>query len=377
MGRPIGDSLFRLPAAGAGHAAWRRVRLGIDGPDWKEEWLQDRVAQDPDLVLGACRAFGFLEDDEEWRLWFKEMPISGIGKVDVALVSADGRVALVEVKLARNPEIRREVVAQLLDYAIHLREVDLSELPALPLVAGQPFADAEDVQRHLRDGDFLLIVAADAADERAAKLTRAVLDRHAIHPWDLAIVDLALFAPPDGASSPIELVCVPHVIGGVQCESRHVVEVKVINKVDGASVVVRLAEPESVAGGEVSWNRETFRHAFTTAGPPAPARDLVFAWLEDAEATQATSIRYGRGKQPSALVTVAGQVFASADQAGIWIYGCERLKRAFGTSLGDQRWRNVRALFPDVPEQKQYFQVPATDTRFAQAIELVRRWTRS
>ncbi|HTE05822.1 MAG TPA: hypothetical protein VK824_06475, partial [Planctomycetota bacterium] len=114
MSRPISDSLHMLPFVGPGRAEWHRVRLGSDGPDWPESWLRDRIAENPELVLGACRAFGFIDTGESWRLWDVELAIPGVGSVDVVLISSDGRVALVEVKLARNPENRRKVVAQLL-----------------------------------------------------------------------------------------------------------------------------------------------------------------------------------------------------------------------------------------------------------------------
>jgi hypothetical protein len=42
------------------------------------------------------------------------------GSVDLLLVDAEGRVLLVETKLSMNPELRRQVVAQLLDYGASL-----------------------------------------------------------------------------------------------------------------------------------------------------------------------------------------------------------------------------------------------------------------
>jgi hypothetical protein len=43
-----------------------------------------------------------------------------VGAIDLLLVDADGRVIIVETKLSSNPELRREVVAQVLDYGASL-----------------------------------------------------------------------------------------------------------------------------------------------------------------------------------------------------------------------------------------------------------------
>lgn len=43
-----------------------------------------------------------------------------VGAIDLLLLDAQGRVILVETKLSKNPELRRHVVAQLLDYAASL-----------------------------------------------------------------------------------------------------------------------------------------------------------------------------------------------------------------------------------------------------------------
>lgn len=373
MTRPLAETLHTLSLEADSFPSWRRVRLGADGPDLKEAWLRDRVAATPELVLGPCRAFGLL-DEEEWRPWCVEMNVAGVGSVDVALVSADGRVALVEVKLARNPEIRRKVVAQLLDYAIHLREAAIEDLPTLPTVAGAPFVDADDVQRHLHEGDFLLIVAADAADERAAKLTRAMLDRHAIHPWDLAIVDLALFAP-TGSNDPRELLCVPHLVGGVVCESRHVVEVRVSNPGEKTTVTLGLAPPESVERSVRQWDLESFRTAFDQLAVDVDYKREARAFIDEVEARRPSSIRGSRRTKYPVVVVQNGEIlFMTIARNALWLYGQATLAKAFGDASAARKWAEVRAIFPEVPASKPYFGVKASDRRAGEALALVRGW---
>ena len=71
-----------------------------------EAALQTILAEHPELLPGleapavACTEFE-----------------SGVGPADVVVVTDEGRFWLVECKLARNRQVRREVIGQVLDYA--------------------------------------------------------------------------------------------------------------------------------------------------------------------------------------------------------------------------------------------------------------------
>jgi hypothetical protein len=86
---------------------------------FNEQWLQDAIVKDPELVLAPCREGGLIDENEPWVFWGKEVRIKGVGSIDVLLLSQSGRVAVVETKLVRNPEARRAVVAQVLARIIH------------------------------------------------------------------------------------------------------------------------------------------------------------------------------------------------------------------------------------------------------------------
>ncbi|MDE0023731.1 MAG: hypothetical protein OXP69_04880 [Spirochaetaceae bacterium] len=85
-----------------------------------EDELQELIAKHPELLDGEQ-----IEPDEprRWILITREMSISdspGAGArwaLDHLVVDQDARPTLVEVKRGRNPEIRRTVVGQLLEYA--------------------------------------------------------------------------------------------------------------------------------------------------------------------------------------------------------------------------------------------------------------------
>ena len=89
-----------------------------------ESVLQKLIAQHPDLLSGEQLS---PEIPLRWILITREQGIAegaGAGNrwsVAHLLIDQDARPTLVEVKLRRNPEIRRAVVGQLLEYAAHAR----------------------------------------------------------------------------------------------------------------------------------------------------------------------------------------------------------------------------------------------------------------
>ena len=92
--------------------------------DEQEDVLQKLIAEHPDLLSGSqIRP----DDPLRWILITREQGIPeelGAGNrwsVDHLLIDQEARPTLVETKLRKNPEIRRTVVGQLLEYAAHAR----------------------------------------------------------------------------------------------------------------------------------------------------------------------------------------------------------------------------------------------------------------
>jgi len=93
-----------------------------------EEALQDALKRNPevipvsDLDLGPCVVVG------------REAGVPP-GAIDILLVDTGGHVVILETKLAQNPELRRQVVAQVLDYGAGLWKAasNLKDFEALVL----------------------------------------------------------------------------------------------------------------------------------------------------------------------------------------------------------------------------------------------------
>lgn len=177
------------------------------------------------------------------------------GPIDCMYITDRGLPVIVECKLWRNPEARREVVGQILDYAKELgrwtyedlqREVSrrlarshgdaLFDLvkKARPHLDEAQFVD--DVSRNLRNGRFLLLIVGDGIREGVEKIAEYVRQHSGLH-FTLGLVELPVFELPQGG----RLVC-PRVLARTTIVQRTVVELR------GEQLSIR--EPEAEAGEE-------------------------------------------------------------------------------------------------------------------------------
>jgi len=137
------------------------------------------------------------------------------GLIDIFMVTASGLPVLVECKLWRNPQGRREVIGQILDYAKELSRWSSSDLqrevshrlkrkgnPLLDIVqeVNSPldemqFNDA--LTQNLRRGRFLLLIVGDGIREGVEAITE-YLQQHAGLHFSLGLVELPIYTVPDG-----------------------------------------------------------------------------------------------------------------------------------------------------------------------------------
>lgn len=143
-----------------------------------ESHLQALMAEDPTLVpvtdLGVSVS--------PFLVAVREVTLRGSGSLDILAFNESGGMAVMECKLADNPEIRRKVIGQIVEYAAFLNKLDYEELDEIVLRrAGQhlhklmeakvadPEWDAADfqaaVERNLSEGRFTLIIVVDRMDD--------------------------------------------------------------------------------------------------------------------------------------------------------------------------------------------------------------------
>lgn len=159
------------------------------------------------------------------------------GPIDNLLVTPAGLPVLVECKLWRNPQARREVVGQILDYAKELGRWSASDLqrevsrrvpgrvnPVLELVreaghAVDEVAFTDALTHNLRRGRFLLLIVGDGIREGVEAITEYLGGQSGLH-FTLGLVEMPVFGAPDGGR-----LVVPRVLARTTLITREVVAV--------------------------------------------------------------------------------------------------------------------------------------------------------
>lgn len=177
--------------------------LSLTGRDISEDVLQELLDDHLDL----------LPIDELSSSWGPLVSLGReiglqVGYIDNLFVSPAGEITLVEAKLWRNPQARREVVGQILDYAAAIASMSYDDLdnavqardhgppiwarltrsvPGLSPVEEAGFVDT--VSRNLRAGRFLLLVVGDGIRSDLHSMAD-LLGRHPTLGFHLELVEL-------------------------------------------------------------------------------------------------------------------------------------------------------------------------------------------
>ena len=194
------------------------------------------------------------------------------GRIDNLFVSSNGRLTLVECKLWRNQQARREVVAQILDYAKEIATWSYSDLQKninfrtgksgnhlFKLVEAQhpdirEPAFIDDVETALRQGKFMLLIAGDGIKADVKALTE-LIDRQSTAAFTFGMVAVAMFQATDHS-----ILLQPRLLASTVLIERTVVIVQGLPA--GASVV----DPEPTA----DMNRR--KRSSSAIGAPDDAR---------------------------------------------------------------------------------------------------------
>lgn len=253
-GRPVwvSDDL------GEAHVLERADLQGGDtGLRYDEGWLQSLLHRHPEILpIGRIEPdFGILASV------CRELPLvfgaGRTGDVDNLMMTTDGGLVLVETKLWRNPEARRAVVAQAMDYAAatfrldyggfeaavrrarrRMAEPDLSLFELVGKGAGRDesaFVDA--VSRNLRLGRAIVAVVGDGIREDIRPLAE-MLQSHAGDRFTFALIELAVYETPAAGTR----IVVPSILTETTMIERGVVRV-VDDPAGPARIVVSEASP--------------------------------------------------------------------------------------------------------------------------------------
>ncbi len=135
-----------------------------------------------------------------------------VGPLDILMITPSGKIVIIETKLWKNPQARREVVAQILDYAKELskwtyedlqREVNkrlgksgnilyeiASKSDSNELLNESDFVDS--VSRNLKKGNFLLLIVGDGIREGASGIAEFLVASGYMN-FTFAMIELAIY----------------------------------------------------------------------------------------------------------------------------------------------------------------------------------------
>jgi hypothetical protein len=236
------------------------IRMDLAGSDYDEAWLQRLLFHNPNLLPTEQIEPGF----GDLVAICQELPLAfgpnRSGALDNVFVTAEGGLFFVEAKLWRNPEARRAVVAQAIEYAAAIFRMNYLEFEAAVLHARQnlpnqvnslfdlvkaenkdigeaDFIDA--VTRNLRRGRAIIAVVGDGIREDL-ELLAELLQTHAGDRFTFALVEMGLFESADKSLR----VVVPSVLAKTALIERGVVQI-LDTQVGGQQIVIN--SPSSVS----------------------------------------------------------------------------------------------------------------------------------
>lgn len=220
----------------------------IAGRTLKESDYDRLLVAHRDVVADALREAGIIERTSVFRYLGKILSIDVLfAEVDQETESFR-RLVLIEDKLFRNPEARREVLGQILDYARVLKEeIDFSRLCELLSDEHRSWLDANDdlIEEALRDGDFLLLVCGDRIQPRVVEYVKHLRERlDPLISLDVALMSIAIF------SNGTQHVLVPYVVASITAERG--ITIKVVVQTSSGEMLpasVRVDERDDVDTG--------------------------------------------------------------------------------------------------------------------------------
>lgn len=237
-----------------------------------EAALRDLLAEQPNLIPGLT----------ESAVAVAELVAPGTGALDVAAVSQAGEIVLVECKLSSNPEIRREVVGQILAYASAYWRMDYDAFDGLwrrranqslathVLGADHDEADAtrfrDAVGAALGTGRFALVLAVDAITPELRRIVE-YLNAHTLD--EISVLALELRYAREGT---VEMI---------------------IPKVYGAELASSLARAK---GERRQWSEQEL---FDRLRMESPTVEQVCRRLYDHYRQRARLMWFGEGQRPS------------------------------------------------------------------------------
>lgn len=211
-------------------------RVPLNEKIFQENWLQKLIYENPQILPIDDIESGFAPLISLGREIF-----TSVGFIDNLYISPNGYLTIVEAKLWRNPEAKREVVGQIIDYAKELATWTYSKLNESIKLSQQngkgiidlirefePIEEDEEriiidnIERNLKRGRILLIIAGDGIRESVEDMVD-YLQNTAQLQFTLGLVELQVFKNPTDEN---DLIVIPNLITRTREITRAIIKIE-------------------------------------------------------------------------------------------------------------------------------------------------------
>jgi len=227
-----------------GDKSFKLNKISFQESEYDEDWIQRICYENPNIlpIEEIEPAFGGLVPI------CREMNTES-GACDIVYLNEEGNITIVECKLWKNPEARRKVVAQILDYAKDIAGWDYQEFQSKCLKAREnkenslfeimenKFPDIDEkefidrIQKNLQRGRFLLLIIGDGIRENMEDLA-AYVQGNGGQSFTLSLIEMPVFRHPYNE----ELIITPRVLVKTKEIERTFIRIKETAQLEEVSV---------------------------------------------------------------------------------------------------------------------------------------------
>ncbi len=234
--------------------------LSPEKKQFSEAWLQELLQKYPELLPVA----------EIEPVFAPLVPIgreiaTGVGFIDNLFISKAGYPIIVETKLWRNPEAKREVLAQTIDYASELSKWSFDRFDqevrkynqkgVIELIQAALDLDADElptedqISKNLRLGRSLVLIVGDQIRASLIDMLNYV-NRYPHLATNVGLVELQCYWLP---GKPADMIVVPSVIAKTEIVERSIVQVNITPDIAHTLNIEQITtRPGSEDGGALS-----------------------------------------------------------------------------------------------------------------------------
>lgn len=215
-------------------------RIPLNEKHFQENWLQKIIHKNPQILPIDDIESGFAHLISLGR----EISTS-VGYIDNLYISPNGYLTIVETKLWRNPESKREVVGQIIDYAKELTNWNFTKLNdgvkkssqlynnnskgIIELIKDfenieehEEYKIIDNIERNLKRGRFLLLIVGDGIRESVEEMVDFLSNTPQIQ-FTLGLVELQFYKNPNVEG---ELIAIPNLITRTREITRAIVKIE-------------------------------------------------------------------------------------------------------------------------------------------------------